>query len=155
MIIYVFLLDGLQSYYDVNHKFPSRIVVYRDGVGDGMIQHVFDYEVGQMKEGIKEILKDEPYKLSFVIVTKRINTRFFLKLERPNLDNPLPGTVVDTEVTRPERYEFFLVSQSVRQGTVGPTNYNVIEDTSGFPPKNMQALTYKLCHMYFNWMVSF
>ena len=29
------------------------------------------------------------------------------------------------------RYDFFLVSQSVRQGTVNPTSYNVIKDTSG------------------------
>ena len=33
------------------------------------------------------------------------------------------GTVVDDVVTLPERYDFFLVSQSVRQGTVNPTSY--------------------------------
>jgi aubergine-like protein len=49
------------------------------------------------------------------------------------------------------RYDFFLVSQSVRQGTVSPTNYNVIFDTSGMSPDRMQRLTYKMCHLYFNW----
>jgi len=43
--------------------------------------------------------------------------------------NPPSGTVVDDVVTLPERYDFFLVSQSVRQGTVNPTSYNVIKDT--------------------------
>ena len=49
------------------------------------------------------------------------------------------------------RYDFFLVSQSVRQGTVNPTSYNIIKDTSGLKPKHIQALTYKLTHLYYNW----
>lgn len=52
------------------------------------------------------------------------------------------------------RYDFFLVSQSVRQGTVTPTHFNVIFDTSGLRPDHMQRLTYKLCHLYYNWPVS-
>ena len=64
---------------------------------------------------------------------------------------PPSGTVVDDVVTLPERYDFFLVSQSVRQGTVNPTSYNVIEDSSGLKPEHIQKLTYKLCHLYYNW----
>ena len=52
------------------------------------------------------------------------------------------------------RYDFFLASQSVRQGTVTPTHFNVIYDTSGLKPDHMQRLTYKLCHLYYNWPVS-
>lgn len=49
------------------------------------------------------------------------------------------------------RYDFFIVSQCVHQGSVAPTSYNVIEDSMGLPPDRMQILTYKLCHMYYNW----
>ena len=63
------------------------------------------------------------------------------------------GSVVDQEVTRKEWYDFFLVSQSVRQGTVSPTHYNVIHDTTGLKPDHMQRLTYKLTHLYYNWPV--
>jgi hypothetical protein len=52
------------------------------------------------------------------------------------------------------RYDFFLVSQSVRQGTVSPTSYNVISDNLGLGPDKLQRLTYKLTHLYFNWSVS-
>ena len=51
------------------------------------------------------------------------------------------------------RYDFFLVSQSVRQGTVTPTHYNVIFDQTGLKPDHIQRLTYKLCHLYYNWPV--
>ena len=64
------------------------------------------------------------------------------------------GTVVDQHVTRKEWYDFFLVSQSVRQGTVTPTHYNVINDSTGLKPDHMQRLTYKLTHLYYNWPVS-
>jgi aubergine len=50
------------------------------------------------------------------------------------------------------RYDFYMVSQLVRQGTVSPTYYNVIHDEFyAARPEIMQAMTYKLCHLYFNW----
>lgn len=51
----------------------------------------------------------------------------------------------------PFSYDFFLVSQSVRQGTVAPTSYNVVHDTSGFMPDQLQIFTYKQTHLYYNW----
>jgi hypothetical protein len=42
----------------------------------------------------------------------------------------------------------------VRQGSVTPTHYNVIYDSMGLKPDYYQRLTYKLCHLYFNWPVS-
>lgn len=52
------------------------------------------------------------------------------------------------------RYDFFLVSQHVRHGTVTPTHYQIIEDTLNLQPDRIQQLTYKLTHMYYNWTVS-
>ena len=51
------------------------------------------------------------------------------------------------------RYDFFIVSQSVRQGTVSPTSYNVIFDNTGLDPDKMQKFTYKMTHLYYNWSV--
>lgn len=73
--------------------------------------------------------------------------------------NPPSGTVVDDVVTLPERYDFFLVSQSVRQGTVNPTSYNVIIDGSGLKPEHIQKLTYKVSMLCMkenlkNWSIS-
>ena len=74
--------------------------------------------------------------------------------QRGQFSNPPPGTLVDTVVTRPEWFDFFLVSQSVRQGTVTPTHYNVMSDSTGLKADHFQRLTYKLCHLYYNWPVS-
>lgn len=49
------------------------------------------------------------------------------------------------------RYDFFIVSQCVRQGTVSPTSYNVLFDTCGLTSDHLQRITYKMTHLYYNW----
>jgi len=127
-------------------------MMFRDGVGEGQIKYVLDQEVSQMKTAIADICESHgvdknTIKLSFIIVTKKINTRAFLT---NGLNVPV-GTVIDSAVTLPERYDFFMVSQDVRQGTVSPTNYNVVFDESQFPADRMQLMALKLTHMYYNW----
>ena len=112
----------------------------RDGVGEGQIPVVKEQELAAI-EKVFEQAGMTGVKFTFIIVSKRIKAKFFRGVE-----NPHSGTIVDDVVTLPERfavslftpvltfssrYDFFLVSQSVRQGTVNPTSYNVIKDTSG------------------------
>lgn len=146
----VCLQAALRTWYTNNQHMPMRIIVYRDGVGDGQLKTLVDYEVPQLFECLKTVGKDYCPKLTVIVVKKRLNNRFFAHADG-RLQNPPPGTVIDVEVTRPEWYDFFIVSQSVRNGTVSPTHYNVIYDNNGLKPDHMQRLTYKLCHMYFNW----
>uniref|UniRef100_A0A0K8TM02 Piwib n=1 Tax=Tabanus bromius TaxID=304241 RepID=A0A0K8TM02_TABBR len=141
---------ALKEFRNLHGKLPNRILFYRDGVGDGQIQHVLEHEVNILKNKLKAIYKSENVeagpRFAFVIVSKKINTRLFSRGRNPNA-----GTVVDDVVTLPERYDFYLVSQTVRQGTVSPTSYNVIYDTMGLDPDKMQILTYKMTHLYYNW----
>lgn len=37
-------------------------------------------------------------------------------------------------------YDYFLVSQTVREGTISPTSYNVIEDTTGMHPDRVNII---------------
>ncbi|XP_061585884.1 piwi-like protein 1 isoform X1 [Cololabis saira] len=144
------LSGALKDYLKFNEHLPSRIIVFRDGVGDGQLHSVVNYEVAQILSTIKSMGPDYNPKLSVVVVTKRISARFFTQIGG-KITNPPPGTVIDTEVTRPEWYDFYIVSQAVRFGSVAPTHYNVVYDTSGLKPDHMQRLTYKMCHMYYNW----
>ncbi|XP_070759890.1 piwi-like protein 1 isoform X2 [Enoplosus armatus] len=141
---------ALKEYLKFNNCLPSRIIVYRDGVGDGQLHSVVTYEISQLMDSIKSMGQDYTPKLSVVVVKKRISSRFFALLNG-KVSNPPPGTIVDSEVTRPEWYDYYIVSQAVRSGSVSPTHYNVVYDTSGLKPDHMQRLTYKLCHMYYNW----
>ncbi|XP_052862181.1 protein aubergine-like [Anopheles cruzii] len=129
---------------------PRRVIIYRDGVGDGQLNHVVEHEVQTIKKrlteayaGNKEEIKPQ---MAVLVVSKRINTRLFL-----GKSNPRPGTVVDDVITLPERSDFFLVSQSVRQGTVSPTSYNIIFNESGLTSDQLQVYSSKQTLLYYNW----
>lgn len=141
------IIKALKQYQMIHNTLPDRILFYRDGVGEGQTNYVYEHELKHLITNLKNQYKEKPLKLAFVIVSKRINTKFFE--ERGNgVNNVPPGTIVDDIVTLPERYDFFLVSQAVNQGTATPTNYNVIYDTFGLPPDKLQIMTYKMCHLY-------
>jgi len=145
----VCVTNAVRKYQSYNGFYPSRVVVYRDGVGEGQIPYVKEIEIAAIKSVFKENGFDPM--VAVIVVSKRINSRFFQMDNGSPPINPPSGSVIDDVVTQPERFDFFLVSQSVRQGTVNPTSYNIIENTTQFKPEHFQKLTYKLCHLYYNW----
>ena len=79
---------------------PARVIVYRDGVGDGQIPHVVDQEIPAIKKALAAL---GDLRFTYIIVSKRINTRFFKEDNRGQLVNPPSGSVFDDVVTLPER----------------------------------------------------
>lgn len=91
------ILQALNEFKGANNTLPERILIYRDGVGDGQIEHVKDIEIKNIIARLKDAYGDRTVPLDFVIVTKRINTRLF-----ENKQNPRAGTIVDDVITIPE-----------------------------------------------------
>lgn len=134
----------------LNQQKFSFILFHSDGVGDGQLKAVKEYELAQLKQACVNISPEYQPLFTMVVVQKRINARFYVS-KGNSQENPLPGSVVDHTITRKGLYDFYLVPQSVRQGTVTPTHCIVIEDANNFPPDHLQRLTYKLCFLYYNW----
>ena len=65
----------------VNHKKPSFIFVFRDGVSDSQLRVVKEFEVPQFKECFHNFPDYNP-KLVVIVVQKRINQRIFAKTVR-------------------------------------------------------------------------
>eukprot|EP00096_Caligus_rogercresseyi_P002219 TRINITY_DN1429_c0_g1_i3.p1 TRINITY_DN1429_c0_g1~~TRINITY_DN1429_c0_g1_i3.p1 ORF type:complete len:902 (+),score=171.92 TRINITY_DN1429_c0_g1_i3:63-2768(+) len=145
------LKRALQQYVECNGTVPDRVIVYRDGVGDGRISMVEDYEAPQLLKVYQAFrgASDPPIKLSVIVVSKRVNTRVISLCGK---SNPPPGTVVDTSITENRTYpNFYLVSQKVGEGTVTPTHYIIAYDNSSLSAEHAQKLSYKLTFMYYNW----
>lgn len=145
--------SAIEHYRRVNNKLPEKIIIYRDGVSDGQLRSVVESEIPQIAKAFEMV--DANYKplVTFIVVKKRINARFFA--QRGNdLMNPPCGSVIDTVVTRSEWFDFYLIPQSASQGTVNPTHFNIIYDTMGLKAEHYQRLSFKLTHMYYNWPVS-
>lgn len=144
---------ALNAYESKHGTLPSFIFFYRGGVSEGDILYVRDVELQHLTTTLKDRYEKHniELKMCYIIVSKKINTRFFQRNNGSEVRNPDPGTVIDNTVTLRERYEFFLVSQKCNQGTISPTNYNIIYDTTDLAPEKIQAWTYIQAHMYFNW----
>ncbi|PIK49325.1 eukaryotic translation initiation factor 2c [Apostichopus japonicus] len=58
------------------------------------------------------------------------------------------GTTVDTGITHPREFDFYLCSHAGIQGTSRPSHYHVLWDDNEFSADELQCLTYQLCHTY-------
>uniref|UniRef100_A0A8D0CZ21 Argonaute RISC component 1 n=1 Tax=Sander lucioperca TaxID=283035 RepID=A0A8D0CZ21_SANLU len=58
------------------------------------------------------------------------------------------GTTVDTSITHPFEFDFYLCSHAGIQGTSRPSHYYVLWDDNRFTADELQILTYQLCHTY-------
>ncbi|XP_050425877.1 piwi-like protein Ago3 [Adelges cooleyi] len=141
----------LQKWKAKNGELPQRIIIYRDGVSDGDLKQVQEMEIRDLEADFKEYPGGYFPKITFIVVQKRINSRVFQFMGENKYVNPPPGTIIDNTVTRRNYFDFFLVSQHVRQGTVNPTHYIVLQNGCTISTENVQRLSYKLCHMYYNW----
>lgn len=143
----------LTKYKELNNSLPERVVLYRDGVGNGQLPFVKEYEIQQFKNAFKRIDPEYKPKLTFVVVQKRINTKFFAMPDPKDpskMINPKPGSILDHTVTSLYLYDFYLIPQHVNQGTTTPSHYIIMEDESKFDVDILQRLTYKLTYLYYN-----
>lgn len=52
---------ALNKWYKHNHDLPARIIAYRDGVGNGQLKAVLEYEVPQLLSSVTECGSDARY----------------------------------------------------------------------------------------------
>uniref|UniRef100_A0AAG5DU07 Argonaute 2 n=1 Tax=Anopheles atroparvus TaxID=41427 RepID=A0AAG5DU07_ANOAO len=138
-------------YRDYNKALPERIMYFRDGVSDGQFSEILTIELQALHAAIGRVQPGYKPAVTFIVVQKRHHTRFFPTGSCPTEgknNNVMPGTIVDREITAPDRFEFYLVSHAAVQGVAKPTKYVVLYDDSNCNPDMLQALTYNLCHMF-------
>eukprot|EP00250_Pteridium_aquilinum_P010933 c19724_g1_i2 orf=424-3309(+) len=130
---------------------PDRVIMFRDGVSEGQFDEVLQREVVALKEAFEEV-GGPGYRplITWAVVQKRHHTRLFPAddIYKDKNNNILPGTVVDSTITHPREYDFFLCSHAGIQGTSRPTHYHVLWDENNFKSDDLQALVYNLCYTY-------
>ncbi|KAG7271375.1 hypothetical protein CRUP_019920 [Coryphaenoides rupestris] len=146
----------IQFYKSTRFK-PTRIIYYRGGVSEG-----------QMKQACISLEEDYRPGITYIVVQKRHHTRLFCsdKAERVSTftiiniiisnimirvgksGNVPAGTTVDSTITHPSEFDFYLCSHAGIQGTSRPSHYHVLWDDNCFTADELQLLTYQLCHTY-------
>ncbi|KDQ64708.1 hypothetical protein JAAARDRAFT_167271 [Jaapia argillacea MUCL 33604] len=150
------MTEALRNYWFRNEKkLPQVLIFYRDGLSEGEFRRVAGQEVAAIQRSLLAAYgttKARWPKLTFIVVGKRHHIRFFPG-PNPGRDvdptgNCPSGLVVDTDVTHPLEWDFYLQSQPGLKGTSRPSHYTVVMDQSGVSPEQVQNLSYALCHSY-------
>lgn len=68
-------IAGIRKFAECNQRPPDRIILFRDGVGDGQLGSVAKHEARQLEECFAHFAADYRPKLTVVVVQKRINQR--------------------------------------------------------------------------------
>lgn len=130
-----------------NRIAPQHVFYFRDGVSEGEFQHVLEQEVDEVRKIIEQVGRGK-VKITVIVATKRHHIRFFPGKAGDRNGNPLPGTVVEQEVTHPYHYDFYLCSHVAIQGTARPVHYHVLMDEVQYPVDKLQTMIYHQCYQY-------
>jgi eukaryotic translation initiation factor 2C len=156
------LLDWADKH---NGRLPGSMLFYRDGVSESQFDAVREHEVRAMQEAydkaeghirrrMGETVRNgnRPFKLTFVVVGKRHNTRFFPADPDPSLKtlngNVKPGLVVDQVITHPYIMDFYLQSHQPIKGTGRSAHYFVLENNMELSADRLQEITHAFCYNY-------
>lgn len=146
-----FMSSALKNFKSKNRIFPSQVIVYRDGIASTQIEHVDKHELQGISTAFKN-LGVKP-KLEFILVNKRVNSRF---VHEKTYQNVPKGLVVDDKVVSSQYWDFYLTPADAPEGcTSTPTRFIVIRDGLSLRQKKgslqLEAFTKQLCNLYFNW----
>ncbi|KAF2144567.1 uncharacterized protein K452DRAFT_266507 [Aplosporella prunicola CBS 121167] len=130
-------------------QLPDRVLFFRDGVSEAQYQHVIEQEVRDIKALFKSISPKSNTKFVVVVASKRHHVRFFPDRNAGDRNgNPNPGTLVETGVTHPFQFDFYLNAHSAIKGTARPVHYTVILNEAGMPPDELQQMIFEHSFQY-------
>ncbi|CAM1504240.1 Fc.00g018310.m01.CDS01 [Cosmosporella sp. VM-42] len=142
------MFGQLANFWRAGHggKPPAHVIYFRDGVGEGQFAYVLDNEIAAIKEWFKNTVGIVP-KFTVIVATKRHHIRFFPQRGDKN-NNPLPGTLVEKEVTHPFMMDFYICSHVAIKGTARPVHYHILLDEMNIPVNEFQKMIYHQCYSY-------
>ncbi|KAJ5104118.1 hypothetical protein N7532_004647 [Penicillium argentinense] len=135
-------------------KPPKHIYYFRDGVSESEFNEILHKEVPAIKQVAAECMKVStwPGKMTVVVANKRHHLRGFPKTGDKMCGdargNPLPGLLIDRDVTGPHGWDFLLYSHTALQGTSRPVHYTVLVDEIGHKPEELENMIYEHCYQY-------
>ncbi|KAF2760873.1 Piwi-domain-containing protein [Pseudovirgaria hyperparasitica] len=129
-------------------RVPQRVFYFRDGVSEGQYAHVLEQEVRDMKQVFKKVAPNSNVKVTVIVASKRHHIRFFPETRADRNGNPQPGTLVETGVTHPFEFDFYLNAHSAIKGTARPVHYHVLLNEAGVHSAELQQYIFEHSFQY-------
>lgn len=102
---------------------------------------------------VESYRRNAPMKLTYVVVTKRHNTRFYTdngndQIDRDKNQNVKPGLVVDGVITHPFQLDFYLQSHKPITGLGRSAHYTALRNEMSLAAVDLQDITHAFCFIY-------
>ncbi|VDK76322.1 unnamed protein product [Litomosoides sigmodontis] len=144
-----------------NGILPETVIITRDGVSEGQFKMVMEDEIEAIRQGMRNFGKTEigvdnySPNIVCIIACKRHNKRFAIE-NGCCLENCLPLTVIDRDITRPDATEFFMQSHKIIKGTGKLPAYSIPINEANLTMDEAQSLMMALCftHQIVNQAIS-
>ncbi|XP_025191715.1 piwi-like protein Siwi [Melanaphis sacchari] len=149
------IANALCKYKNRNGELPKRVFIYRDGLEfdtiDRNIVSVSEILLLMKKQKESYCGTSSMVPFAYITIIKKEATQLFSQYGPTKYRNPPPGTIVDTSITDPITNDFFLISHTLKSGTVSPTYYRLALNTIPYLTiDEVHMFTYMLTHMYYN-----
>uniref|UniRef100_A0A8C1WA42 Piwi-like RNA-mediated gene silencing 2 n=1 Tax=Cyprinus carpio TaxID=7962 RepID=A0A8C1WA42_CYPCA len=156
------MVIGVDVHHDVSKKSRSVMgfVKKKNHLGRVSYMGCFEMRASHSKEEVDERkIGDVDIYIKYyyceyselLIRVKKLICSVYMFRESEHFGTPSPGTVLDHTVTNRDWVDFYLMAHSIRQGCGLPTHYIAVYNTANLTPYHLQSLTYKMCHLYWNW----
>ncbi|RLN64008.1 hypothetical protein BBJ29_005345 [Phytophthora kernoviae] len=144
------LRELFMAFYQSTNRQPERVIYYRDGVSEGQSFDILQSEMRALRKAFKMLSDGYMPPVTFVVVNKRHHMRAFVvnQHDADRKGDVVRGTVIDTGVVDPHRFDFFLYGHSGIQGTSVPCHYTVLHDENHMSADDLQRLTYHLGYTF-------
>ena len=152
--VLLYMIQNAINYIRKLHDIPKFIIIYRLGGNERQTEKIYHEEVTSFMyffSNENKFFNGNIPLWSFISINKKTELKFFEIKDNRNLINPPIGTVIDTEVTNDDYYEFYLQPQYVNMGTASPVHYHCLFDSTNMPLEIMEEITYNMTYYYWNW----
>jgi len=163
------MMNGLDSFVSHNRRFPTQILIYRDGGADSQMKEMMELEVTGVRSALARaeierigatygvpVPEIEPV-FNFIVIQKRVSARFLVH-DGKEAHNVPPGTIIDNYVCSAQHWDWYMVPADAPEGcTASATRFVVLVDNMKIARKGpehvlaLEAFTKQLCNTYFNW----
>ena len=150
----LFLLKNALDHFSKNNKntLPETVIIYREGMYNDLSNDKFvKNEIIEIEKFFKGNYRENyKPKLTVFNVNKRINLKFFEKLEKDSYKSVPIGTCIDDEVTTPDLFEFYLQCMEYEKGVSIPVQYLCIfNNNEDLTMADFEEITFN--QSYYRW----
>lgn len=144
------LYELFLAYYQATQRKPEHVVYYRDGVSDSEQHDILQTEMKALRQACMMVSASYQPPVTFIVVNTHHHMRAFAtrSSDEDRSGNIQPGTVIDSGVVDPHRFDFYLYGHSGLQGTSCPAHYSVLYDENGMSAEDVHKLSYQLCYTF-------